>query len=71
VKNRATKCRREREREVLLCVDGWEDVTMVDKRPKAYTFTNNAGPQFSLLPDAKPMVYFIVFLVMSFWLTLL
>jgi hypothetical protein len=24
---------------------------MGDKKPKAYTFTKNAGPQFNLLPD--------------------
>jgi hypothetical protein len=32
-----------------------------DKKPKAYTFTKNAGPQFNLLPDAEPMDYFILF----------
>jgi hypothetical protein len=36
-------------------------VTVGIKRLKAYTFTNNAGPQFSLLPDAEPMVYFSLF----------
>jgi hypothetical protein len=36
---------------------GLEDVTMGDKKPKAYTFTKNAWPQFNLLPDAEPMVY--------------
>jgi hypothetical protein len=28
-----------------------------DKKPKAYTFTKNAGPQFILLPDAELMDY--------------
>jgi hypothetical protein len=36
-------------------VDGWEDVTMRDKKLKAYTFTKNGGPQFNLLSDAEPM----------------
>jgi hypothetical protein len=40
-------------------VDGWEDITMGDKKPKAYTFTKNAGPQFNFLPDAEPKDYFI------------
>jgi hypothetical protein len=44
VKNRATKCRKVRVKQVLLRVDGCEDVTVVDKRLKAYTFTGNAGP---------------------------
>jgi hypothetical protein len=43
---------------VLLHVDGWEDVTMGDKKPKAYTFTKKAWPQFNLLPDAETMDYF-------------
>jgi hypothetical protein len=34
---------------------------MGDKKPKAYTFTKNVGPQFNLLPDAEPMDYFILF----------
>jgi hypothetical protein len=46
-------------KQVLLHVDGWEDWTVGDKKPKAYTFTKNAGPQFNLLPDAEPMDYFI------------
>jgi hypothetical protein len=33
-----------------------------DKKPKAYTFSKNAGPQFHLLPDdAEPMDYFSLF----------
>jgi hypothetical protein len=36
-------------------IDGWEDVTMGNKKLNAYTFTKNAGPQFHLLPDAEPM----------------
>jgi hypothetical protein len=48
-------------KQVLLCVDGLEDVTMGDKNPKACTFTKNAGPQFNLLPDAEPMGYFSLF----------
>jgi hypothetical protein len=42
-------------------VDGWEEVTMGDKKLKAYKFTKNAGPQFNLLPDAEPMDYFSLF----------
>jgi hypothetical protein len=53
-------------KQVLLDVDGREDVTIHDKRSKAYTFIENAGPQFNLLPDAEPMDYFILFLIMSF-----
>jgi hypothetical protein len=49
----------------VLCVDGWEDVTVHNKKPKAYAFTKNAGPQFNLLPDAEPMDYFN-FSMMSF-----
>jgi hypothetical protein len=36
-------------------------VTVGDKKPKAYTFTKNAGPQFNLLPSAEPMDYFRLF----------
>jgi hypothetical protein len=36
-------------------------MTMGDKKPKAYTFTKNAGPQFNLLPDAEPMDCFSSF----------
>jgi hypothetical protein len=43
---------------VLLHVDGWEDMTVGDKKPKAYTFTKKARPQFNHLPDAQPMEYF-------------
>jgi hypothetical protein len=33
-----------------------------DKKPKACTFSKNAGPQFHLLPDdAEPMDYFSLF----------
>jgi hypothetical protein len=46
-------------KQVLLSVDGWEDVTMGVKKPKTYTLIKNAGPQFNLLPDAEPMDYFI------------
>jgi hypothetical protein len=45
----------------VLRVDGWEDVTMGDKKPNAYTFTKNVGPQFNLLPCAEPMDYFSLF----------
>jgi hypothetical protein len=43
-----------------MSVDGWEEVTMGGKKPKAYTFTKHTGPQFNLLPDAEPMDYFCV-----------
>jgi hypothetical protein len=41
--------------------DGWESVTVRYKKPKSYTFTKNAGPQFNLLPDADPICYFSLF----------
>jgi hypothetical protein len=34
---------------------------MGNKKPKAYTFTKNAGPQFNFLPDMGPMDYFSLF----------
>jgi hypothetical protein len=34
---------------------------MGNKEPNAYTFTNNAGPQFHLLPAAELMDYFSLF----------
>jgi hypothetical protein len=49
-------------KEVLLRIDGCEDMTMGDKKPKAYIFLKNAETQFNLLPDAEPMDYFILFL---------
>jgi hypothetical protein len=63
VKNRATKCRKVsvRVKQVLLGVDGCNDVTMGNKKPKAYAFIKNGGPQFNLLPDAQPKDYFILF----------
>jgi hypothetical protein len=45
----------------VVCIDGWEDVTMGDKKLNAYTFTKNAGLQCHLLPDAEPMDYFSLF----------
>jgi hypothetical protein len=33
---------------------------MGEKKPMAYTFTKNTGPQFNLLPDAEPMHSFIL-----------
>jgi hypothetical protein len=45
----------------VACIDGWEDVTMGDKKINAYTITKNAGPQFHLLPDAEPMDYVSLF----------
>jgi hypothetical protein len=45
----------------IVWIDGWEDVTMGDKKPNAYTFTKNAGPQFHLLPDEESMDYFSLF----------
>jgi hypothetical protein len=50
------------ESETIVCTDGWEDVTLADKKLKAYTFSKNAGPQFHLLPDdAEPVDYFSLF----------
>jgi hypothetical protein len=65
VKNRAMKCQKVRVRvrvKEILRVDGYEDVTMGDKKPKAYIFNKNAGSQFNRLPDAEPMDYFILFI---------
>ena len=45
-----------------ISVNGWEGVTMGDKKPKAYTFTRNSGPQFNL-PDAEPLDYFSLFFI--------
>jgi hypothetical protein len=50
----------------VVCIDGWGDVTMGDKKLNTYTFTKNAGPQFHLLPDAVPMDYFSLFSMASF-----
>jgi hypothetical protein len=46
----------------VLCIDGWEDVTMGDKKLSTYTFTKNAGLQFYLLSDAEPRDYFSLFI---------
>jgi hypothetical protein len=48
-------------KQVLQRVDGWEDVTVGDKKPNIYTYTKNAEPQFSLMQDAESMDYFILF----------
>jgi hypothetical protein len=45
----------------VVYVDGCKDVTMGDKNPKTYTFTQNAGPQLNLLRDTEPMDYFSLF----------
>jgi hypothetical protein len=34
---------------------------MGDKKPKAYTFTKNAGSQFNLLPDAESIDFSLFF----------
>jgi hypothetical protein len=31
----------------VVCIDGWEDVTMGDKKPNAYTFTKNCRATIS------------------------
>lgn len=36
-------------------VDGWNEVTLGNKKPKIFTFTKNAGPKFNLLPAAGPI----------------
>jgi hypothetical protein len=57
-----TSTESECEGETSVCTDVWEDVMVCDKKPKAYTFYKNAGPQFHLLPDdAEPMDYFGLF----------
>jgi hypothetical protein len=45
----------------VACIDGWEDITMGDKKLNTYTLTKNAGSQFHLLPDAESMDYFSLF----------
>jgi hypothetical protein len=50
----------------VVCIAGWEDVTMGNKKLDAYTFTKNARPQFHLLPDAEPMDYFSLFFTDEF-----
>jgi hypothetical protein len=57
----SSECECESETSVV-CIDAWENVTMGDKKPKAYTFTTKTGSQFNLLPDAEPMDYFTLFL---------
>jgi hypothetical protein len=47
-----------RVKQVLMRVDDWEDMTVGYKKPEAYIFTKNAGPQFNLLQDAERMDYF-------------
>jgi hypothetical protein len=42
-------------------VGGWKEVTLGNKKPKAFTVSKNAGPQFNLLPNAEPMDYFSLF----------
>jgi hypothetical protein len=42
-------------------VEGWEKVTIGNKKPKAYTFAKNAGPQCNFLPDSEPIDYFSLF----------
>jgi hypothetical protein len=46
--NASSESERESETSVVH-IDGWEDMTMGDKKLKAYTFTINAGPKFYLL----------------------
>jgi hypothetical protein len=41
-------------------MDGWEDVTIGDKKPVAYTFTKNAGRRFDLIPHTEPIDYFSI-----------
>jgi hypothetical protein len=60
LRNTSSESERECETSVV-CIYGWEDVAMDNKKPSAYTFTKNAGPQFHLLPDAEPMDYFSLF----------
>jgi hypothetical protein len=43
-----------------MSVDGWKEATTGDKKPKAYTFTTNAGSNLTL-PNAEPMDYFTLF----------
>jgi hypothetical protein len=42
-------------------VDGWKEVTLGNKKPKAFTFTMNVEPQFNLLPAAEPMDFSSIF----------
>jgi hypothetical protein len=35
--------------------DGWNEVTLGNKKPKIFKFTKNTGPKFNLLPAAGSM----------------
>jgi hypothetical protein len=43
----------------VVCIDGWEDVTMGNKKPNAYTFTKNST--FYQIQSPEPMDYFSIF----------
>jgi hypothetical protein len=45
----------------VVFIDGWEEVTMGNKKLNTYTFTKYVGPHFHLLADAEPMDYFSLF----------
>jgi hypothetical protein len=44
-----------------MSVDKWNVVKMGDNEPKEYTFSQNRGPEFNLLPYAEPVDYFHLF----------
>jgi hypothetical protein len=60
VKNQAMKSQKVSVKQMAQVLMGGKK-RMGNNKPKAYTFTNNAGPQFNLLPHAEPMDYFSLF----------
>jgi hypothetical protein len=50
----------------VLCVGGWEDVTMGDKKPKARTFTKMQGHNLTFCEMQSPWIIFYYCSVMSF-----
>jgi hypothetical protein len=53
-------------KQVLLPADGWEDVTMGDKKLKAYTFTKNASNNLTFCQMQSPLIILVYFSMMSF-----
>jgi hypothetical protein len=54
----------------VVCIDGWEGVTMGDKKSNAYTFTKNEDYNFTYQMQS-PWIIFVYFSMTSFCITLL
>jgi hypothetical protein len=50
----------------VICIDGWEDVTMGNKKLDAYTFTKNAGYNFTFYQMQSPWIILVYFSMTSF-----